>query len=120
MTSDKQIQAVLEEIDKWTVQYILDHGAKFMRKIMSKEVIKEHYKPLLSSYGDRLSVKTKINTGGSRVCRCWDEDKNPRDLPENWLSSMYDVRISLPQLWIMCLLSRASRDDAYIERCAHR
>ena len=57
-----------------------------MKKPMSKEVIKEHYKPLLNSYGDRLSVKTKINTGGPRVCRCWDEDKNPRDLPENWLS----------------------------------
>ena len=101
VTSDKQIQAVLQEIDKWTVQYILDNGGKCMKKIMSREVIKEHYKPLLSSYGDRLSVKTKINTGGSRVCRCWDENKDPRDLPENWLNNVYDVRVSLPQLWIM-------------------
>jgi hypothetical protein len=101
ITGDKQIQEVLEGIDKWTVQYILDNGGKFMKKVMTKEVIKEHYKPLLSSYGDRLSVKTKINIGGSRVCRCWDENKDPRDLPENWLSNKYDVRVSLPQLWIM-------------------
>ena len=90
---------MLEEIDKWTVQYILDHGGKFLKKVMSKEVIKEHYKPLLSSYGERLSVKTKINTGGSRVCRCRDENRYPRDdLPE---SDVYDVKVSLPQLWIM-------------------
>ena len=101
VTSDKQIQALLGEIDKWTVQHILEHGGKFMKKVMSKEVIKEHYKPLLNSYGDRLSVKTKINTGGSRVCRCWDEDRNVRELPENWLGNVYDVRVSLPQMWIM-------------------
>ena len=101
VTSDKQIQAALEEIDKWAVQYILDHGGKFMKKIMSREVIKEHYTPLLSSYGDRLSVKTKINTAGSRACRYWDENQDPRDLPENWLSNVYDVRVSLPQPWIM-------------------
>ena len=101
ITGDKQIQEVLEGIDKWTVQYILDNGGKFMKKVMTKEVIKEHYKPLLSSYGDRLSVKTKINIGGSRVCRCWDEHKDQRDLPENWLTNKYDVRVSLPQLWIM-------------------
>ena len=101
VTSDKQIQALLEEIDRRTVQHILDHGGKIMQKIMSKEVIKERYKPLINSYGDRLSVKAKMNTSGHRVCRSWDEDKNPRDLPENWLSNVYDVRVSIPQLWIM-------------------
>ena len=98
VTSDKQIQALLEEIDRWTVQHILDHGGKIMKKVMSKEVIREHYKPLLNSYGDRVSVKTKINTSGHRVCRCWDEDKNPRDLPESWSRNVYDVNVSLPQL----------------------
>ena len=62
---------------------------------------KEHYKHLLNSYGDRFSMKTKNNTGGSRVCRCLDEDNTPRDLPENGLSNVYDVKLSLPQLWIM-------------------
>ena len=69
-------------------------------KIMSTEVIKEHYKPWLSIYGDRVSVKTKMNTGGHRKCRCWDEN-NPRDLLENWLSNLYDVKVSIPQLWVM-------------------
>ena len=62
VTSDKQIQALLEEIDRCTVQHILEHDSKIMKKIMSKEIIKEHYKPRLNSYGDRLTVKTKINT----------------------------------------------------------
>ena len=67
VTSDKQIQALLREIDRWTVQHIQDHGGKIMKKVMSKEIIKEHYRPLLNSSGDRLSVKTKINTGGRRL-----------------------------------------------------
>ena len=101
ITNDKQIQALLGEIDEWALGYILQHGGRGFKKIMSKEVIKEHYKPLLSIYGDRVSTKTKINTGGHRKCQCWDENKNPRDLPENWLSNVYDVKVSLPQLWIM-------------------
>ena len=32
ITNDKQIQALLEEIDNWTLQYILEHGGKFMKK----------------------------------------------------------------------------------------
>ena len=101
ITNDKQIQGLLEEIDKWAVDYILKHGRTCMKKIMSKEIIKEHYKPLLSIYGDRVSTETKINTGGHRKCRCWDEEKNPRDFPEDWLSNVYDVKVSIPQLWIM-------------------
>ena len=101
VTNDEQIKSLLTEIDLWAVQYILENGGKCMKKIMSKEVIKEHYKPLLNSYGDRQSVKCKINTGGHRQCRCWDEDRNPRDLPDEWLSNTYDVRVTIPQLWIM-------------------
>ena len=101
ITNDEQIQALLEEIDRWAVQYIFENGGKFMKKMMSKEIIKEHYKPLMSTYGDRVSVKCKINTGGHRQCRCWDEDRNPRDVPDEWLSNLYDVRVAIPQLWMM-------------------
>jgi len=101
VTCDKQICALLKRIDDWAIQYIFDNAAKILKKAMSKDVIKENYKPLLTQYGDTMRVRTKINTSGHRVCSCWDEDRNPRELPEDWLNAEYDVQVSLPQLWIM-------------------
>ena len=101
VTNDKQICAMLKQIDDWAISYIFDNAAKILKKVTSKDVIKENYKPLLTQYGDTIRVRTKINTAGHRVCSCWDEDKGTRDLPEDWLNADYDVQVSIPQLWIM-------------------
>ena len=101
ITDDKQIRAMLQQIDEWTIEYIFAHGGKIMKKVMVKDIIKENYKSLLSMYGDRVSVKTKINTAGIRACQFWDEYRKSCDLPNDWLSNTYDVKASLPQLWIM-------------------
>ena len=101
ITQDKQIIAMLKEIDLWVIQYIFDNAARILKKVMSKDVITENYKPLVTSYGDNVRVKTKINTSGHRMCQCWDEEKNTRELPEDWQSNEYEVQVSLPQLWIM-------------------
>ena len=68
---------------------------------MSKDVIEENYKPLLTQHGYTTRVRTKINTAGHRVCQCWDEERNPRDLPEDWLNNEYDVQVAIVQLWLM-------------------
>ena len=101
ITDDKQICSMLKQIDDWCIQYISDHAAKLFKKAMSKDVIKENYKPLLSQYGDTTRVRTKINTVGHKCCKCWGEDKKPCALPEEWLNAEYDVQVSIPQLWIM-------------------
>ena len=101
VTCDKQICALLKQIDDWAIQYIFDNAVKIFKKAMSKDVIKENYKPLLTQYGDTVRVRTKINTSGHRVCTCWDEDRIHRDLPEELLNAEYDVQVSIPQLWIM-------------------
>jgi len=101
ITQDKQIIAMLKEIDLWVIQYIFDNAARILKKVMSKDVIKENYKHLVTSYGDNVRVKTQINTSGHRMCQFWDEDKNTRELPEDWQNNEFEVQVSLPQLWIM-------------------
>ena len=101
ITSDQQICAMLKQIDNWAIEYIFDNAAQILKKVMNKDVLKENYKPSLTSYGDTTRVRTKINTAGHRVCQCWDEDRNHCDLPETWLKNMYDVQVAIPLLWIM-------------------
>ena len=101
ITEDKQILAMLRDIDAWVVEYMHTHSTRIFKKAMSKDVVKENYKPLVTQYGDSVRVKTKINTSGHRVCICWDEDRNPCDLPEDWLSNEYEVQCAIPHLWLM-------------------
>ena len=101
ITNDKQIKALLEQIDDWAIQYIFDHAPKILKKVVREDVVRENYKPLLTQYGDTTRVKTKINTAGDRVCQCWDEDRIHCDLPENWLAAEFDVQVAIPPLWIM-------------------
>ena len=70
VTNDKQICAMLKQIDDWAIQYIFDNAAKILKNVMSKDVTKENCKPLLTQYGDTVRVRTKINTSGHRVCTC--------------------------------------------------
>ena len=64
-------------------------------------ILRENYKTLVSQYGDNVRVKTKSKTQGHRVCKCWDEDRQACDLPEDWLSNQYDVQVAIPALWVM-------------------
>ena len=90
ITNDQQIKALLGQIDDWAIQYIFDNSTRILKKTISKDVIKENYRPLLTSYGDSIRVKTKINVAGHRTCLAWDEDKNHRELPEeDWLNNSY-------------------------------
>ena len=101
LTNDKQIISMLKEIDDWAIEYLHTNSARIMKKVMSKDVIRENYKPLVSQYGDNVRVKTKTNISGHRMVQCWDDDKNKSDLPEDWLSNAYDVQVAIPHLWIM-------------------
>ena len=102
ISDESELRAFLKRIDQWTLEYIFAHSARFFSKVMSKEVVAGHYKPLLHMYGESASVRTKINVKGHRVCDCWDAAKNLAELPvDDWLSNTYDVQVSLPQLYLM-------------------
>ena len=101
ITNDKPICALLKQIGDWAVENMHTQSARILKKVMSKDVIRENYKPLLSQYGDTTRVRTQVDFAGHRVCQCWDEEKRTCLLPEDWLNAEYDARVSIPQLSIM-------------------
>ena len=42
ITNDKQITAMLKEIDDWAVEYLHTNSARIMKKVVSKDVIREN------------------------------------------------------------------------------
>lgn len=55
-----------EETYKWAMNFVWENGGKLMKTVLSNIVLLKHYKPLLTIYEDRMSVKAETNTGGHR------------------------------------------------------
>ena len=58
---------MLKEVDDWALEDMHANSTRIMKKVISKDIIRENYKPLVSQYGDTVRVKTKIYTSGHRV-----------------------------------------------------
>ena len=99
ITSDKQITSVLEGIDDWTIEWMMNNSARIIKHLWSKEAIRKNYTPVQTTYGDNTRVKTNnISTSAHKRVQCWDEDKKPCHLHKNWLSNEYDVQLAIPHL----------------------
>ena len=102
ISNHKHLIELFSNIDKWAIGYLAKHSQRLLKKQMTEELIKSHYKPLVIEYGDTKSIRTKINIRGHRACRFWDSDRNSTDIPpEDWLSNEYNVHVNIPQLYVM-------------------
>ena len=102
ISNHKHLIELFSNIDKWAIGYLAKHSQRLLKKQMTEELIKSHFKPLVIEYGDTKSIRTKINIRGHRACRFWDSDRNSTDIPpEDWLSNEYNVHVNIPQLYVM-------------------
>ena len=102
ITDNARLIQLFEEIDKWAISYLTKNAQRLLKKDMTAEVLKSHYKPLVINYGDSKGIRTKVNISGHRACRFWDSDRNSTDIPpEDWLSNEYNVHVNIPQLYVM-------------------
>ena len=94
----------LKQIDAWATEYITAHSEKLLKKNLSKPEVENGYTPLVRTYGNCNSVKTKINKKDPRAAT-YSDDKGQHihDCPAEgtWQDFAYAVQVSLPQLWIM-------------------
>ena len=90
-----------KELDDRTIEYLMNNNSRILKQLMSKDVKRENYKPLLTQYGDTIRVGTKFNTSGYRVYLCWDKDKTPCDLLEDWLNHECALQVAIPHFCIM-------------------
>ena len=61
------------------------------------------YKPLLVPGKDDYEplVRCKINTEGRGACRCWNDQQERIDMPEDLRDCMLVPRVQIKSLWIM-------------------
>jgi len=101
---DEVALARLKEIDAWAMEYICANSERLLKKQLSRAEVENNYSPLVKTYGNCSSVKTKINIRGSRSATLWNEKGEQKLEPPDegtWQDFAYTAYVSIPQLWIM-------------------
>ena len=99
---DDNLTAILKSIDDWARAYIEKHSQRIFGKELTAAQVMDSYKPALVERGSYPSQsRCKINLGGSRAVRCWDESGKPRELPDDWKGCKFVAKVNLSHLWIM-------------------
>ena len=87
----------LAAIDAYLQSYIDKHSGRLFK---GKKLA---YKPLLIPQKDDYEplMRCKINTEGRGACRCWNDQHERVDMPEDLRDCMLCPRIHIKSLWIM-------------------
>ena len=90
-------------VTDWLRGYLLEHAERLMKKRLSVDTIRknlrapavqknENYPPLL---------RCKITTAGAHAVRCWDEQGEKMELPEDLKGVPVIARIHVERMWQM-------------------
>ena len=91
-----------KSFDEWAVKYLFDNCTRFFKKKQTMDQIREQYKSPVSQKGDyRPMLRTKINVSGSGLCRCWDENDQRMDMPEDLRNYALVPKVQISHLWQM-------------------
>ena len=94
--------AFWQQFDEWAVNYLAENAARFFKKPLTKEQIREQYKSPVTQKGEyRPMLRCKINTAGGMPVRCWDENDQRVDLPEDLRSYDLVPRVQISHMWVM-------------------
>ena len=93
----------LTELDEAIVALLARDSQKIFGKPLTTAEVRLKYNPCLrvSDKGYDSTFKCKIQIEGSKVVKCWDEDKKLRPLPAEWVGSLVQPKILLKSIWMM-------------------
>ena len=99
---DDGLASILKSLDVWARAYLEKNSQRLMGKALTSAQILDSYKPAHIERGSYPSqARCKINLGGPRAVRCWDENGQPRDPPSDWKSCRFVAKVNLSHLYIM-------------------
>ena len=88
--------------DSWALDYLVKHAERIFKKKLGIQEVKGMYKSPVSQKGEyKPHLRCKINTSGLSPCRCWDENDQRCELPEDLRTYDLVPRIQISHLWIM-------------------
>ena len=97
----EEVAASLEKVDAWILQAAEKNSVAWFGKQKTLEQLEEGYTPMLkhSKYGPQ--VRAKMNLAPPAQTKLWDDEKQPREAPEQWKGAVVKPRLHLRGLYFM-------------------
>ena len=91
-----------EGVAEWLRGYLLENAERLMKKRLSKDTIGENLRAPAVQKGDYPPLlRCKITTSGAHAVRCWDEQGQRIELPEDLRGVPVIARLHVERLWMM-------------------
>ncbi len=91
-----------DSVTEWLRGYLQTHSDRLMKKKLSAETISENLRPPAVQKNEyRPLLRTKLTISGSHAVRCWDEQGQKIDLPEDLRGVPLIARVCVERLWCM-------------------
>ena len=101
-TLNPQQADLFKTFDSWAVDYLVKHSERIFKKKLTKQDVQGMYKsPVTQKEDYKPKLRCKINTSGLSPVRCWDENDERCELPEDLRTYDLVPRIQISHLWIM-------------------
>ena len=95
-------EKALQKFDEWAIAYIATNSERILKKKATLDQVRESYKsPVTRKRDYNAHLRCKINTSGSNMVRCWDEDNQRCELPSDLRTYKLVPRINISHLWMM-------------------
>ena len=89
-------------VAEWLRVYLLENSERLMKKRLGADTIAENLRaPAVQKNEYRPLLRTKVTTAGSNAVRCWDENGQRIDLPEDLRGVPLIARLHVERLWMM-------------------
>jgi hypothetical protein len=99
-TSD--VEADVLDLEKWVIARLSVDSRKYFGQELTEAQVRDRFVSALktSEKGFR-SLRAKMNFTGRNGVQCWDQNKQKRELPDDWLCSSVTPIFRVKGLWIM-------------------
>ena len=96
------VEAALDKLDGWIVDYVAANAARILGKDMAKAEVQNRYQSCLRrSEKYEPTFKVKVNMEGQNQVRLWDTCKQARASPTAWKGLTVTPKLRLKGLWLM-------------------
>ncbi len=92
------------DLDKWAVEYALEHSEAFFGRKMSRDQVVDRYNAIekkSDKYPNYIKIKVTIDPNDRNAPSYWTMDKVKRNAPENWQQASLTCHARIVGFWLV-------------------
>jgi hypothetical protein len=100
--STSEIEDYIEQLEAWILKEVSSNPQMYLGQACSEAQVRERFTSALkTSEKGCKHLRAKMNLAGKGQVRVWDENRRPRQAPEDWTMCEVQPCLIIKGLWVM-------------------